>query len=148
MTARDKGAASDAGASKHDRTFKRAKAWAERQPPEKLAVHFAGLVSLCLMERRALRETVQQFLDSEDDVQELMGDLIRHRAGRRKAVGARWANDPAQLARQAARELWPKAQRHGWTATQLWRALNDQGHAVGPDRARKLLTELRKTGTC
>lgn len=136
------------GPTKYDRAFQRAKAWAERQPPEELAVHFAGLVSLCLMERRALRETAQQFLASEDDVQELMGDLIRHRAGRKRAVGARWENDPAQLTRQAARALWPKANRHGWTATQFHTALVDQGHKIGHDRARKLLTELRKTGTC
>lgn len=52
------------------------------------------------------------------------------------------------IAKQAARDMWPKASRKGWTAAQFHKELTDAGHAVPFDTSRKWLTKLRKTGTC
>lgn len=58
------------------------------------------------------------------------------------------ADSPAQKAKAHAQELWPTANRKGWTATLFHTALKDEGHAIPYDTARKWLTSLRKTGTC
>lgn len=86
---------------------------------------------------------------SEDDVMELMSDLKAQRRARAKGAYAKLANDDRHgPVRATARDLWPTAKRRGWTATQFHTALVDKGHKVPFDSARKLLTELRKTGTC
>jgi len=120
-----------------------------------LAVHFAGLLSLHLAERQATRAKAKQFREMatvaegvSDDVAELMDDLIKHRRARTKGADGRWADDPTQLAKSAARELWPTAHRKGWTATQFHTELTGLKHAIPYDTARKWLTKLRQTGTC
>ena len=61
---------------------------------------------------------------------------------------AKNANSATNAARATARDLWNEANRKGWTAAQFRTALNDAGHAVPHETARKWLTKLRQTGTC
>lgn len=60
--------------------------------------------------------------------------------------------DPKTMADAAAKaaaiELWPTANRKGWSATQLQRALGDAGHPMPYDTVRKWLTKLRRAGVC
>lgn len=69
-------------------------------------------------------------------------------AANSKGADVRWAKDPSQRAKETACELWPVADRHGWTATQFHRAIVDAGHETPFDTARKWLTKLRQTGRC
>ncbi|WP_159016035.1 hypothetical protein [Cognatiluteimonas profundi] len=83
----------------------------------------------------------------------LMGIAVKRAGKARRATAAkgaqgRLAADPKQITRQAARGLWPEANRKGWTAVQFHTELARRGHAIAPDTARKWLTALRKTGTC
>lgn len=72
------------------------------------------------------------------------GEARRHNAALGGAAKA--ANDPKRAAREAGEQLWPSANRKGWSATQFHRALTDAGHVIAFDTARKWLTSLRKTG--
>jgi hypothetical protein len=55
---------------------------------------------------------------------------------------------PQHLAKIAANALWPKANRHGWTAKKLHSELVDQKHEITLGAVAKWLTKLRQTGTC
>ena len=68
----------------------------------------------------------------------------------KKAAKVKLANDRngTQAAKVTARELWPEANRNGWSAARFHSALTGAGHTVAFDTARKWLTSLRKTGTC
>jgi hypothetical protein len=85
---------------------------------------------------------------------EVLMDIAIRRAGKARRATAikgaqgRLAADPKQITMRAARELWPEANRRGWTAVQFHTELVRQGHIVAPDTSRKWLTALRKTGTC
>ena len=61
---------------------------------------------------------------------------------------AKHAKDPSSIAKSLAKELWPQANRKGWTAEKMLIELQQKGHSVKPDTVRKWMTKLRKTGTC
>jgi hypothetical protein len=61
---------------------------------------------------------------------------------------AKGANSSAGRAKEAAKKLWPEANRKGWTAAQFHAALTGRGHSIAFDTVRKWMTALRRTGTC
>lgn len=135
--------------------FDRLVRWANSRPPGEVAVHFAGLVMLRHSHRKQIGQILETFdaLASytegvSDDVAELMADLRKNQRGRADGARKRWESDPTQAAKATARDLWPAANRNGWTAPRFHRAIVDAGHDTPFDTARKWLTKLRQTGKC
>lgn len=58
------------------------------------------------------------------------------------------AKSPTAAAKAAAKQLWPSANKKGWSAIRLHSELSALGHTVAPDTVRKWVTKLRQTGTC
>lgn len=77
----------------------------------------------------------------------LAPSVVSAKKSARKAR-ARWEDDPSTLAKAEAMQLWPVANRQGWTATRLHTELVSRGHTVTADTVRKWATKLRKTGLC
>jgi hypothetical protein len=101
-----------------------------------------------------MAEYCAEALKRKDRIREehmLVPSMLSKESGRVKADISR-QKDPvkaaSEAAKSAAENLWPEANRKGWTAAQFRTALNDAGHAVPHETARKWLTKLRQTGTC
>lgn len=73
---------------------------------------------------------------------------ITIRAERGSAANKRHRSSAAGKAKVAAAELWPEANRKGWTAARLHTELVSRGHTVSQGRVAKWVTNLRKTGRC
>ena len=70
------------------------------------------------------------------------GSLNKSEAGE-AAAAARWERDPSQMAKARACELWPRANREGWRASEMWRKLTDEGHSVAFTTVQKWMPRLR-----
>jgi len=86
----------------------------------------------------------------QEDAERFAADICEIHSLRRKGAAVKLANDRdgTQATKRAARDLWPEANRKGWTAAQFHTALTAAGHKVPFDSVRKWLTKLRKTGMC
>lgn len=101
-----------------NRQFKRVRQWAEQQSHEVLAVHFAGVLTTLLHERKRARKLSRvdakiaqlKIGQLEDQVIKEVAQRIAIELGetwnRKRGALVRHANDPKQAAKAGALELW------------------------------------------
>lgn len=144
------------------RLLERFERWAKKQPHDELAETFS-LALLLLIERgktarviRKSHDVLERLLDresmraeaTESVARDYVHRFIREKRARQQGGKAKADNSPSARAKDAARALWPEANRKGWTATQFHTTLIKRGHRIAFDTARKWMTTLRKAGTC
>ena len=134
-----------------ERRFDRVTEWAMQQSHADLVSYCAALFSMQFHFKKrhreltsAAREVSGVVMVYSDAYREARESVALHRQQRVKGSVGRWANDPSQVAKEAAIALWPKAEKHGWTAAKMHTALVEAGHVVPFTTVQKWMPKLRK----